>query len=152
MKLFNVNLGLFETFGRLGGLTMDEEEERHLGDWLRSAAGDCGVAKFYETLVILPPTTKQIRHHSLSLSQYLAFVITAFVLATTTLMNLTFEQTFALVHEKTTHKFSHHHFIRAPISFQIVHILTCWSLIMIPQKDWMDENPTHHSFHFTSKY
>ena len=47
---------------------MDEEEERHLGDWLRSAAGDCGVAKFYETLVILPPTTKQIRHHSLSLS------------------------------------------------------------------------------------
>ena len=45
---------------------MDEEEERHFGDWLRSAAGDCGVAKFYETLVILPPTTKQIRHSTLS--------------------------------------------------------------------------------------
>ena len=47
---------------------MDEEEERHLGDWLRSAAGDCGVAKFYETLVILPPTTIQIRHSTLSRS------------------------------------------------------------------------------------
>ena len=128
----------FETLGI-------DKEERHLGDWLGSAC-DCAVAKFYETLVILPPTTTQI-----SLAQYLAFVITAFVLATTTLMNLTFEQTFAMVHEKF-YRFSHHHYRLAPISSQIAHILTWWSLIIIPQKDWTDENPTHPSFHFTSKY
>lgn len=58
------------------------------------------VAKFDETLVILPPTTKQIT--SCRLSQYLSFVIPAFVLATTTLMNLTFEQTFTMAHKKNT--------------------------------------------------
>ena len=62
-----------------------------MGDWLKF--GDSAVAKFDETLVILPPTTQT--DHALSLS----FVIPAFVLATT-IMNLTFEQTFTMVYEK----------------------------------------------------
>ena len=88
--------------------------------------------------------------HDSNRSRSLSFVIPAFVLATT-LMNLTFGQTFTMVYEKI-HRFSHHHFSSAPISFQIAHILTGTSLIIIPHKNCMDENPTHPSFHFTSKY